>query len=104
MFLRRINNRSGMILVVVIAFIVVISILVAGMLSRNVITATSSEDQVKSSQADLLSRGALWKVQPSIDQGTFVSPTSWPETVNNVVYTVTVTKDAAGKVVVKVTY
>ena len=110
MDLRRLKNESGMILVVVIAFIVVISILVAGMLSRNVTTTVALEDQTKSIQADLLTRGAFWKFQNYIDQSIYpstgVMTTSWTEqpVAGGVIYTVTISRDAGNKISVKVSY
>jgi hypothetical protein len=92
---KSITNESGMILLVASAFIMAISVVVIGLLNRNVTQALSSHAQYKQLQAEQLARGAWWRVYDNLNRGTAVFPTVYTVTFNEVnntlTYTITVT-------------
>jgi len=79
-----------MILLTVIAAIMIMSILVLGILSRNVSRAMVSEDEFKRSQAALLAKGAAWRGYAAYAGGG--APVDFSYKVDGVTYTVNYTQ------------
>ena len=68
MSIKRLSNESGMIMLIVIAFILVMSILSAGIFSRAISKSMSSISQAKQVQAELLARGAYARAYDQLRQ------------------------------------
>ncbi len=66
---RKKNSESGMALILVSVFIMVISMVVLGILSRSVSQALSVENQYKRIQAEQLSRGLWWRAHGTLRTG-----------------------------------
>jgi flagellar basal body-associated protein FliL len=62
------RSKKGMVLVIVIAVIMMMTIVVMGMLSRNVSRALTTEKQIKRIKAEVLAEGAFWRAYQ--DDGT----------------------------------
>ena len=84
--------KKGMVLVIVIAAIAMMSIVVMGMLSRNVSRGLTAENQIKRLQAETLAKGAFWRAY----QNDGIPPTDGlSEGVGGTTYTVSYTTVAA---------
>ena len=58
---RIVRRDSGMVLMVVVAVVVMMSIVVIGILSRNVSRALATEKQIRLIEKEILAKGAFWK-------------------------------------------
>lgn len=87
MFNTRRNNESGIVLVIVIAFILMMSIVLAGLYSRNTTSALSSLEQAKRLRADMLARGGFWRAYNLMASGEDVNITD-RVTLDNITYSV----------------
>lgn len=63
------RSDKGIIMVAVVAFIIVISVLILGIMSRNVSQAVSMEKQIQHMQAEQLGRGAFWAAHANLING-----------------------------------
>ncbi len=63
-----VRNRSGIVLVAVVAFVVVVSTMILGVLSRNISHALLVERQVRHIQAEQLRKGAMWVAKAQVDR------------------------------------
>ena len=54
------RNESGIVLIAVVAFVIVVSIMILGVMSRNVSQTVSVEEQIRHIQAEQLRKGAVW--------------------------------------------
>ncbi len=102
MFLKKIRNESGMIMMVAIAFILVMSILLAGVFSRYTSSALSLVEQSKRIRADQLTRGAYWVAYDQLRRAAPLTPPT-PVTIDGTTYTIVFTR-AGADVQVIVTY
>jgi hypothetical protein len=82
------NNESGMILLIASTFIVLISIVVIGLINRNVSQVLSTSEHYKQIQAEQLARGAWWLYYEALRTGQPV-PADYTVTNNNVTYNIT---------------
>lgn len=103
-----VGRKKGMVLVIVIVAIMLMSVVVAGILSRNISSAFVDEKGRQRFQAELLSKGAFWIAYQSM-QATGTLPGSFNETVDGTTYTVTYSLGAAGpsgtqEILTQVTY
>jgi hypothetical protein len=76
-----------MVLVIVIVAIMMMSVMVVGILTRNVTGSLRDEKGIQRLQAELLAKGGFWLVYENL--GT--APASFTETVGSTTYTVTYT-------------
>lgn len=88
------NDESGMIMVVVITFVVVIGLLMVGMFSRSESTGLTTAANAHSMQADALARGAYALVYGALVSGQPM-PSDWTETIDGRVYSITLTNTAS---------
>lgn len=80
MLRKPLNNESGIVLVIVITFIMIMTVAMVGLFSRNISSALSATDQAKKGKAEALARGAYWKAYNTLSS-TATLPTPNPETV-----------------------
>ncbi|MBF0122024.1 MAG: hypothetical protein HQL21_01285 [Candidatus Omnitrophica bacterium] len=62
------RNESGIVLIAVVAFIVVVSVMILGIMSRNASQTVSVEEQVRHIQAEQLRKGAMWVAKAKEDR------------------------------------
>lgn len=62
------RSKSGIVLIAVVAFIVIVSVMVLGIMSRNASQTISIEEQVRHMQAEQLRKGAMWVAKAHIDE------------------------------------
>ncbi len=79
------NDQKGMILIIVIVAIMLMSIVVMGVLSRNVSKSLSDEKSIQNLQAELLAKGGFWRAY----QNGGVPPADFSETIAGKTYNVT---------------
>ena len=100
------KHEKGMVLIIVIAAIMLMTIAVVGMLSRNVSQSLRDEKMIQRMQAELLAKGAFWRVY----QNGGTPPADFTETVDGRNYTVTYTTAAGagpsgtGQIITNVVY
>jgi len=87
------DNESGMILLIAATFIMIISIVMIGLINRNVTQILSAHQQYKKIQAEQLARGAWWIAHDSLLRGAGFPASPPPITNNNVTYTITFIDD-----------
>ena len=94
-----------MVLFLVIMFLVVASILLAGLFSRSVSTGMTTINQVKQSKADMLARGLYWRAYTQKFNGGADLPAG-SETIDGIVYNYyyNYADFGSGKIYVNVTY
>lgn len=83
-----------MILVITTVFVIVVSILVVGFMSRNTSQTMSAQQQIKHIQAEALLDGAMWRAQTAFEQSNALPP-DYAVTVENTTYTVNFTNGTA---------
>ena len=89
MRLNKINNESGIVMVIVICFIVIMSVAMVGLFVRNTSTALTSVEQAKRIKADTLARGAYWRAYNLLSTGQSLPVGPESETFENTVYRIT---------------
>lgn len=92
---REYSSERGVILLTVIAAVMLMSILVMGMLSRNISQAVISERERKHLQAELIAKKALWWAR-EIYIGGSTSLTDFTEYVDGTTYSVQYTQVDGG--------
>jgi type II secretory pathway pseudopilin PulG len=93
LYMKRKNNERGMILVIATVFVMIISILVVGFMSRNTSQTLATTDQIKRIQAEAVLEGAMWRAQSAYESGAV--PSNYDETIYGVTYHVVFTTGAA---------
>ena len=96
------KNEKGIVLVVVITFILIISVAMLGLFSRNISTAFSSVEQAKRLKADIIGRGAYWKAYTALSLGAGL-PANETVYSDHILYTIGYSQ-ALSQVSVQVTY
>jgi len=82
------NNESGMILLIASTFILIISIVVIGLINRNVTQILSQSEHYKHIQAEQLARGAWWRLHEALRAGQAV-PADYTVQNNFITYSIT---------------
>ena len=103
-----VSRRKGMVLIIVVVAIMLMAVVVAGILSRNVSSAFVDEKGRQRFQAELLTKGAFWIAYQSM-QATGTLPTPFFETVDGTTYKITYSLGAPGpsatqEILTQVTY
>jgi len=80
------NSKRGMVLIIVIIAVMLMSIVVVGILSRNVSNSFVDERGRQRFQAELLAKGCFWRLYQL--NGTAPAVGSCDETIDNTPYTV----------------
>lgn len=80
-----ISNNRGIVLVFTIVFVVIVSILVVGFMSRNSSQTVTTFEQSKRFQAEALLESAMWNAYMSFES-TGAKPSNYEITVNGVKY------------------
>lgn len=89
------KKERGMILVIATVFVMVVSILVVGFMSRNTSQTMATQNQIKRIQGEAVLEGAMWRAQAEFEK-TGVIPASYSEDISGTIYKVTFTNAAAG--------
>lgn len=89
------KNESGMVLVVATTFILAMSLVVIGILSRNVSQGLSADTQFKKIQAEQLARGAWWQAYGALSTGASI-PSNYTITQHGVTYSINFSVGTAG--------
>ncbi|NTV28873.1 MAG: hypothetical protein HGA80_02210 [Candidatus Omnitrophica bacterium] len=85
----RLNNESGLIMVLVTMMVIVMSVVMVGLLGRNFSAVLSSEEQLRRIEAEEVARGAYWRAyQNMITGGIITNGTGYSEVVDGRTYTV----------------
>ena len=92
--MRNNKNERGMILVIATVFVMIISILVVGFMSRNSSQTLATETQIKRLQAEAILEGAMWRAQAQYSNDS-TWPATYNQTVGNITYRVTFSNGAA---------
>ncbi|MBF0484963.1 MAG: hypothetical protein HQL16_00455 [Candidatus Omnitrophica bacterium] len=66
--MRNLRNKSGMVMMLVIAVVITMSLLVIGLMSRNISRSLTVENQVQEVDADTVAKGAFWKAYTKISK------------------------------------
>ncbi|MBF0386662.1 MAG: hypothetical protein HQL20_02265 [Candidatus Omnitrophica bacterium] len=100
------KNESGIVLVIVITFVLIMSVAMVGLFSRNVSMALSGVEQGKRIKAEMLARGGYWKAYSTLSGSPSQLPSPNPETVrlDGINYEILYVQGAAGQVNVVVNY
>jgi hypothetical protein len=101
--IRKKKNNSGMILFLVIVFLLVSAILLAGLFSRNISASLVAIEHERQTKAEVLARGLYWKAYSQ----KFVSGANLgngTETIDGIVYTYTFAYGAGSDITVTVNY
>jgi Tfp pilus assembly protein PilV len=89
--LKKLHNDSGMVLIIVTAMVLIMSVIVIGLVSRNFSAALSGEEQSRHIMAEQLATTAFWNAYQLMSSGG--APLDYSTTVDgrtyNVVYTIT---------------
>jgi Tfp pilus assembly protein PilV len=56
------SRQKGMVLIIVIVAIMLMSVIVVGILSRNISSSLGDENEMKRFQAELLAKGGFWRL------------------------------------------
>jgi len=106
MMLKGINNNSGMVFIIVTAMIIVMSVIVVGMVSRNFSSALSGEEQKWHIEAEQIATAAFWNAYQQLNNGD--TPVDHSIVQNGktfaVDYTITPGGPSGSTVVVSITY
>ena len=95
LYFKRLQNKSGIVLVAIIVVTLVMSILAIGIMSTNLNQAFSSKTQVDRIRAEELAKGAFWFNFTSLrDLGTSAVPPT--ETIDGITYTFNRTSTGVG--------
>ena len=86
---KRLNNNSGMILAIVTAMVIIMSIIVVGMVSRNFSSSLSSEGQKRHIEAEQVASAAFWNAYQQMGAGG--SPSNYTQVVDGRSYSITYT-------------
>ena len=89
---KKLRKRNGFILLIVITSLVIMSIVVLGILSRNVSRSLVLNDRVHNIQAGLIARGAMWRGLDVLKSGGTLN--NYSEYIDNILYNVTYTTSA----------
>ena len=93
MLIRKLNNESGIVLVVVIAFILIMSVLLTGIFGRNASLGIVSIDQIRSIKAEALARGAYWIAYDQLRTDDSLPP-DFTEVLDGITYTIVFSRSA----------
>ncbi len=93
--MRKKKNERGMILVIATVFVMIVSILVVGFMSRNTSQTLATTDQIKRIQAEAVLEGAMWRAQSAYESGGGL-PANYDETIYGVTYHVSFTSSTVG--------
>ncbi len=89
MSIKKLDNESGIILLIVVAFTILMSIILLGMFGRSSSTSLSDIERTKRIQADFLARGAFWIAYDALHaSGGATMPADFVKTLNTIPYTV----------------
>ena len=83
----RINDKSGMIMVVVIMMVIIMSVVMIGLIGRNYSFVLSTEEQLRHIEAEQVAKGAFWRAYQSLSNN--IEPADYNETVDGRQYRVT---------------
>ena len=88
MFMKRSSNESGIVLVIVITFVLIMSVVLAGFFTRNISQALSAGGQANRINAYQVAQGAYWIAYNQLLSGnnTLIDPPA--ETIGGVTYNI----------------
>jgi hypothetical protein len=92
-----------MILFLVVSFLVLMSIVVAGLFNRSISTSLTAVSQTKKEKADLLARGLWWKAYSNKNAGGANLANSF-EVIDGIRYDYTYNYGPGGQVTINVIY
>ncbi len=95
------NKESGIILVIVITFILMMSITMVGVFSRNASTSLTPIEQIKRSKAEILAKAGYWDAYSRLSSGlALANKVVW---LDNITYNIDFYRTGS-KIEVNVTY
>lgn len=100
------NNRSGMIMLLAITFILMMSVVMAGLFSRDISAALTLLARSKEIRSEMLARGKFWQTYDQLMLNNTV-PANGVEVMDGISYTYSINRNTAASpnvITVTVTY